>query len=1014
MKNKNSNHILIEKYIEEVSRICKEMKGTGDEHTHRKPLMALLEGLSDGVKTINEPPKNDVGRKLDITVLRNNRVIGYVECKGTDKYLLSTKDNKKQKEEDMRHDEVGKNYLYTNYLGFELYRGQECIASVELLRKKDNDVSKVSEYAVQDTIDLLKLFVGYEGIAPKKPRDLASMLSNYAKMLSDGFVARLEVSSTDDNVEIVKDYMMIQKRFLESLDYKTFSNLYAQTIIYGYIALYLHAKKEGKKLPSTLTFIKNLFKHIENVQEENDNSFGVGYNAIIKEVEWVLNNTDIEAIFTEYEEGKGTKLGILYFYEDFLDCFDKKGKKDKGVYYTPEPVVSFMVEALDSILENDFGIVDGLASEETIASHTEYKQRVKVLDLATGTGTFLIKCLEAIKNRYGNQYNKEIAKRAVERLNGFEISMASYTIAHLMMEYVLSKDGVYDSTIKFNIALTNSLENTNLEGADDILLRDEASKITAIRDKKPIMCIIGNPPYNAKSKNKGAYIEGLMKSYFREPNSINKLQERNSKNVNDDYCKFFRVAEKYIDSNKEGVLCYITNSGYLHNRTFRGMRWHLLQTFERIHIIDIVGENVFDIKTPTCIFIGIKRKERTNTLADVYYTSINGTREEVFKALRTPYNKHTYTKIDMIHPYYFFIPKALNTVSYPSFDSLNDIFMIKATSISTAIDGFIIAKKKDVLRKRIQEYIRGYDSPETLESKYGISIERARMLVDKRSSLKYDDNKIMNIAYRPFDNRYIYYERSILSGDRYDVMKHMIHKDNIGVIVESGIKNSETTYTYNSITKHISDSHLIGGRSYHLPLYIYDNDIQKDNIHPDYKAKIENIIGTTTTADDILAYIYGILHTPQYRTTYLEDLKIDYPRIPLPHSKEHYDAVIKLSKELIEYHLLKTKEQNSIIRSYTVVPNNTSQITVDIQKSSAYKDNKVYINKDCYVDNVSKEVYDVIIGGYQVAYTWLYKRNKETLDNDDIQEYRKILIALEAHVRIMKELDTVYKNTTIV
>ena len=378
-KKKNSSDILIDKYIKEVSKNCKEMKGAGDEHTHRKALQMLLEGFKEGVIATNEPPKNDVGRKLDIKVQYENRIVGWVECKGTDKMLLSKKENKLQKEEDISHSQVGRNYLYTNYLGFELYRDRECIGSVVFLEKDGNDIKVISDYLLQDAVELIILFLEFEGIIPKRPNELASILAKYAKMLSEGLYKRIDKALYNkEEIDIIRDYQMMQKRFLQDMEYKVFSDLYAQTIIYGYITLYLHSKKEGKKLPSTFTFIKNLLKHIENVQESDDKSFGVGYNAIIKEVEWILEGADIEAIFKEYEKGKSTQLGILYFYEDFLDCFDKTDKKDKGVYYTPEPVVSFMVEAMDTILEEHFDVKDGLASEETTA--TDYPIRFSSRD----------------------------------------------------------------------------------------------------------------------------------------------------------------------------------------------------------------------------------------------------------------------------------------------------------------------------------------------------------------------------------------------------------------------------------------------------------------------------------------------------------------------------------------------------------------------------------------------------------------------------------------------------------
>ena len=519
--------------------------------------------------------------------------------------------------------------------------------------------------------------------------------------------------------------------------------------------------------------------------------------------------------------------------------------------------------------------------------------------------------------------------------------------------------------------------------------------------------IIGNPPYNVRSVNKSRYITDLMQAYFREPETIQKLtNERNTKNINDDYCKFIRLAEEYV-KNKDGVVCYITNSGYLENKTFRGMRYHLLQTFDEIYIINMKGENVFDIKTPVAIFIGIRRKEKDlNTIGKVYYTELSGTRSDKFSKLSTIKKRSDipWEEVQFIKPHYFFVPKVLQNEEYNTFLPLRDMFILKSTGVQTSMDSFIIDARKDVLEKRIREYESNDYTKERLKALYKVGENGGVRLRKQQGTFLYDQKKVMKIAYRPLDTQYIYYDRTLLNRDRYDTMKHIIGKENVGLILERGHKKD--VFSYSSVSKTIVGSNVIGAASSLYPLYTYEDDIKLSNIKHEYTSKIEEIIGYTPSPEDILGYVYAVLHSPKYRETYKEYLKIDFPKVPYPVNTEQFDALKTLGNELMTYHLLENDSQTGILKQYKI-HGTTDSITVNVKKSTIYKDNKVYINSDTWVENVSEEVYNTTIGDHQVAYKWLYDRNRMTLTHDEIQEYRRILIALEAQIKIVNDVDNI-------
>ena len=508
--------------------------------------------------------------------------------------------------------------------------------------------------------------------------------------------------------------------------------------------------------------------------------------------------------------------------------------------------------------------------------------------------------------------------------------------------------------------------------------------------------IIGNPPYNVRSVNKSRYITDLMQAYFREPETIQKLtNERNTKNINDDYCKFIRLAEEYV-KNKDGVVCYITNSGYLENKTFRGMRYHLLQTFDEIYIINMKGENVFDIKTPVAIFIGIRRKEKDlNTIGKVYYTELSGTRSDKFSKLSTIKKRSDipWEEVQFIKPHYFFVPKVLQNEEYNTFLPLHDMFIIKSTGVKTGMDKFSIGFNRDDIVKRLISYDFSMIS----------SKKALKKIKNNISKFEYNESNIIMTTYKPLDHRYIYFSRDTVDTMNLRTSSHIIS----GSKVLCFCYNNKSRCTMSHyISKYIVSVSRFHTNEYVYPLYVYEDDIKLSNIKHEYTSKIAEIIGYTPSPEDILGYIYAVLHSPKYRETYKEYLKIDFPKVPYPVNKEQFDALKTLGNELMTYHLLENDSQTGILKQYKI-HGTTDIITVNVRKSTIYKDNKVYINNDTWVENVSEEVYNTTVGDHQVAYKWLYDRNGMSLTRDEIQEYRLILIALEAQVCIMKDVDYV-------
>jgi predicted helicase len=468
------------------------------------------------------------------------------------------------------------------------------------------------------------------------------MMAGKARLLSDVIGKALTSDEELQQNSSLKDQLQAFKEILiNDITPQGFADVYAQTIAYGMFAARLHdttlntfSRYEAAELiPKSNPFLRKLFQYI------------AGYD-LDDRIKWVVDDLvqiflacNVEEILKNF--GKATKMEdpIIHFYETFLSEYDPKLRKARGVWYTPQPVVNFIVRAVDDILKTEFDLPQGLAdtSKTKIKVDLQGKQveqevhKVQILDPATGTGTFLAETIKHIHKKFAGQqgiWSNYVETHLIPRLNGFELLMASYAMAHLKLDLLLTETG-YKPTKdqRFRVYLTNSLEEATNEKPNLFMsqwLTDEAIQADHVKRETPVMCIIGNPPYSGESANKGEWIMSLMEDYKKEPGGKEKLKERNPKWINDDYVKFIRFSSHLIEKNGEGILAFINPHGYLDNPTFRGMRWHLQQTFDKIYTIDLHGnskkketapdgsidQNVFDIMQGVSINIFVKKKSK--------------------------------------------------------------------------------------------------------------------------------------------------------------------------------------------------------------------------------------------------------------------------------------------------------------------------------------------------------------------------------------------------------------------
>ena len=1041
-------------------------------------LQGLLENRSlIDVQVTNEPKQIECGAP-DFVLTRNKIPLGYIETKDIGKNL----DDPAYKEQLGRYTKSLDNLIFTDYLEFRLFRDGKQVSCARIGEVSGNKIKQGPDSSDAFT-NMLKAFAGYQGQTITSANDLAKRMAHKARMLAAVIgKALLEKDNAtgkvrDANNTLQNQLNAFRKYLISEIDVAEFADIYAQTVAYGMFAARLHddspntfSRQEAAELiPTSNPFLRKFFQHI------------AGYD-LDERIRWIVDDladvfraTDVGELMKGY--GKATQRNdpFLHFYETFLGEYDPKKRKGRGVYYTPKPVVNFIVRAVDEILQTEFGLTGGLAdtSKTTVeidgqpstdkrkkGKIEKYKKevhKVQILDPAIGTGTFLAAIVQQIYDKYptGQKgiWANYVKNDLIPRLNGFEVLMAPYAMAHTKLEMVLRETGCEPGDDRLRIFLTNSLEEHHPDTGTLLAdwLSKEAEEANFIKRDTPVMVVIGNPPYSGISSNMGEWINKLIEVYkYVDEKHFGERKHW----LHDDYVKFIRYGQHYIDRTGEGVLAYINNHSFLDNPTFRGMRWSLLQSFDKIYIIDLHGnskkketapdgsadKNVFDIQQGVSINLFIKTGNKNkNTLARVFHHDLYGQRESKYQFLwNNNLDQVSFKELKPTAPYYFFIPKdTKGEVEYGKGFSVNNLFTVSVTGIVTARDKFVIDIDKEKLFERIVDFADSSQSDEETRMKYfGTKRRRKYLPGDSRGwEMAGARKKIINyqhrdlikkVNYRPFDKRYIYYHPNMVDWGRETIMRHFLEGKNVGLITSRITKDDFSVLCTKYVTAHKSAT--LYDISYVFPLYLYPEAKQptldqQQTRKPNLSAEIVKTIATgldlpftpeekqndhkTFAPIDLLDYIYAVLHSPAYRERYKEFLKIDFPCVPYPTNKALFWKLASLGGELRALHLMESPTLDTLITGYPETGDNT--ITKPEYKITDTKKRlgKVHINKTQYFGGVPETAWDFCIGGYQPAQKWLKDRKNRLLAHGDITHYQKIIVALTETDRLMGEIDEV-------
>ena len=1046
--------------------------GQMTEHSYRPYLLQYLETLLPDCKIINEPKRSRVGAPDFILFDQKNIPFAYIETKDIGKKL----NDKAYKEQFDRYKSGLDMLIITDYLEFQLYERGVFKQSVKIAEVQGDKIVpyEVANQSLTEGVALFERMVALlndnEGIniTIKSAEDLAERMAKKARFFADVIFRALE--DKDDAFEIAdgslaKQFQSFQKILIGDISHAAFADIYAQTIAYGMFAARIHdptletfSRQEAADLiPKSNPFLRKLFQYVAS--HDLDDRI-VWY---VDDLAKVFRYTDVKAILADFGRKTQQTDPFIHFYETFLAAYDASLRKARGVWYTPQPVVNFIVRAVDDILKSEFGLRDGLAdtSKTTIEVKTQnYNKRkkdydyasqdvhrVQLLDPACGTGTFLAEVVRAIHKRFVGQagiWNGYVEQHLIPRLHGFELLMASYAMAHIKMDMLLRETG-YTAKAKdrFKIYLTNTLEAHHKDAGTLFWaqwLADEAAQADAVKRDAPVMVVLGNPPYSINSSNKSDWILNLIGDYKKD------LNEKKI-NLDDDYIKFIRFGQHFIDKNTEGVLAYISNNSFIDGITHRQMRKSLLESFDKIYILDLHGstkrretapdgspdQNVFDIQQGVSINIFIKTsKGKDKKLAEVYHFDLFGNRISKYKSLSESRIKDiSWTKVNLSAPNYFLIPKSLEFSSiYDTFWSVYDLFPISNNGIVTDRDSLFIDFEKKQVEKKITTLLGG-NIPTAFIEEYNVIDSGSYKINEKIKSKIFNKENIAYFMYRPFDKRYIYYDSLLISRPAKAVMPHLMKKNNIALIVgRQGQVIGDKEWDIITISNCITDRNIFyRGGCMVFPLYLYPDS--KDlfatnervpNLKQEIVDKLGTVIGrqmvhhvqgtlevprtsTSFTPEDLLDYIYAVLHTPQYRETYKEFLKIDFPRVPYPKDAQHFDALVKQGAILRGLHLLESDDVDTFITSY---PNDGDNIVGKPKYTppqSPEGKGRVWLNGTQYFEGVPEVAWQFYIGGYQPAQKWLKDRIGRRLDFEDIRHYQRMIVALTRTAEVMAVLD---------
>ncbi len=1034
---------LFKTYLKDLSEVASQ--GDAREESFYPALATLMQKVSEATKrphvhVTTLPKPTDAGNPDFRLWNGTDRIIGYIEAKRPIEERLDVIEGSEQLR---RYRNTFPNLILTNFLEFRLYRNGERVDTVHAGRPVIlNQLRTVPPLENQENLlALLDRFLDFSLPRAYSAEELAVELAKRTRFLRDIGLQQL-MEERDTPGALSGFYEAFEKYLIGDLTEVDFADLYAQTITYGLFAARtrtengFNRRMAFDRIPHTIGVLRDLFRFISLGDLPEPLAW------CVDDIAEVLAVADAPGILDCYfHEGKGSDP-IVHFYETFLSQYDPAERERRGVYYTPEPVVGYIVRSLHTLLKREFDKPDGLASDG-----------VTLLDPAAGTMTFVARAAQEaaheFESKYGSGARGEFIRRHIlENFYAFELMMAPYAVGHLKMGFFLEELGhrlADDERIRFyltNTLDTEELETSRLPGFSS--LAEESRLAGRVKKDTAILVILGNPPYSGHSSNTGAWIRGLIDDYKKVAGKP--LGEKNPKWLQDDYVKFLRFAQWKMKQAGRGVVGMITNHGYLDNPTFRGMRQSLMQTYDAIYILDLHGnslkketcpdgspdQNVFDIRQGVAIAFFVKTGGQPKTDAVVHHADVWGLRGAKYDWLdANDIEKTKWSTLKPASPSHLFVPRdsALENV-YMRYPSMPDIFPVNSVGIVTARDKLTIGWSAEEIWQRVRTFSEM--DAELARDAYGLGKDvrdwkvhlAQKDLLDSGPSRR----KVVPVLYRPFDVRYTYYtghSRGFICMPRPKVMGHMLGGENLAIITVRRVPTDKPPRFFMVTTEIISNGSIRSDNQsidYLFPLYLYptaDRDSlftdlepakRQPNLNPRLIAALADAYGRKPAPEDIFHYIYAVLYAPAYRETYADFLRMDFPRIPFTKDASLFKKAAKLGERLTGLHLLHIPELDPPTCRFEGKGDN--RVGKGKKEGLRYDpgEERVCINPAQHFTPVAEHVWTYRIGGYQVCEKWLKDRRERSLNLDDIRTCCRMVTALKLTIDIQAEIDTLYPD----
>ena len=1056
----------IKKYYDAV---CQAYSLGNVETSYNAPIIGLLKAAGCQPQDMSGSRKGKAGENTDIELWRSGDDLDTTPAFAAVEVKRIGGIDARAKEQVKKAAGLYGNAILTDNARWEFWHkgAEKCYTVIPLIERADSNLSLKREN-IELFASLLQDFLLRDPAQISSSKELAVYMAKHAQTIRSVIKGVLKDDSTGQPLlderqktlpmfaELYGLYVKIKEDLRSQLSARDFADMYAQTIVYGLFIARYNDKAQGKfdkyeaigKLQKESALLNRFFTHIASTGNLHPT-----LDAVIGKLCDLYAICDISALL----DNDARADTIVHFYESFLAHYDPVQRKERGVFYTPHPVVRFLISIADEFLTKDFGIEGGISCNErlhiTVPTERQTKgkkvqdtkeisiPRVAVLDPACGTGTFHAQIIKYIKEKYFSGarqafYNDYIQSETglLSRLIGFEIMMTSYAVAHLNIRRAVAETlGQQPETnTPASVYLTNTLSAplSELEKNEQLGLFDfsaaiseEAYQADTWKARRPVKVIIGNPPYLAAST-----MPYDISAYKLETDGVTKLQERKHW-LNDDYVKFFRFAEQVINRNNEGILAYVSNNGYLDNPTFRGMRASLLRTFDKIYIVNLHGsavkqektpdggkdENIFAIMQGVSLFVGVKTTQNKEW-AKVYYADVWGPREEKFAQLENGAVEYTELQLDTKMAYFMPIG-GKEKEEYEKGVSLAELFPVNVTGIVSGRDESAITNTREELARRIDIVKNATDEKPILEifKKFARGQSAKKIQDDVLSG-----GIITQIAYRPFDNRWTYYSGNscgwIFWPREKNTMGHLLQEPTTPIGQNIGFCYTRSDKSLNDwamvfVTDTITESCILttqtSGIAYIAPLYLSHDGEWMPNLNAAQLRKLTQNLSEQPSPIAVFDYCYGVLYDPVYRETYGEYLKRDFPRVPQPANDAVFRAYAQAGECLRRLHLLQEKATLNL----SLAPGTGANLEIGTVKyaggvgaEGVGTEGALQINSSTTITGIPPEVWAYRIGGYQVLDKWFSSHKGEKLTLESFTHIANVAGLLAQTIQVQEEM----------